>query len=55
MNFHKPAVEENIYVRFVYAPHTIYNHTQGQVPVSMNADPVNEIYTSQKSMKVGLC
>ena len=54
MTFHKPAGEENPYVRFGYGPLTICNHTQGQVSVSMHADPINMIQTSQKSIEEGL-
>ena len=38
-------------VQFLYAPHTIRNHTQGQVSVSMNDYLVNKKYTGQKSTK----
>ena len=45
--FHKPAEEENPYVRFGYGSLKICNHTQGQVSLSMNADPINMIHTSK--------
>ena len=44
--FYKPVGEANQYVRFVYGPLTIFNHTWGQVSVSMINDPVNMIHTS---------
>ena len=47
--FHKPAGEENLYVRFGYGPLRILNHTRGQVLKSNNADPINMIHTSQTS------
>ena len=49
--FQKPVREENPYVMFWYSPLTICYHTQGQVSVSMNSDPINMIYTSQRSTK----
>ena len=52
--FHKPAGEANLYVQFVYVPLKIYNHTPGQVSVSMNADPINMIHITQQSTKQGL-
>ena len=48
---HKPAGEENPYVRFGYGALTICNYTRGQVSVSMNNDPINMIHTNQKSTK----
>ena len=53
--FHYPLVGSNMYVRFVYGPKTIFNHARGQFSGSVNADPVNSIYTSQKSTKIGFC
>ena len=50
---HKPARGANPYVRFGYAPLIIWNHTQGQVSVSMNADLINKIHTSQQSTQEG--
>ena len=41
MTFHKPMGEANMYVQFGYGAHKIYNHTQGKVSVSMNADTMN--------------
>ena len=55
MNFHKPLGGVNLYVRFGYIPHKIWNHNRGQVSVSVNSDPVNVIYTSQQSTKIGFC
>ena len=52
--FHKPVGEENPQVWFGYGPLTIFQQTRGQVLGSMNADPINMIYTSQKSTKEGL-
>ena len=46
--------EANMYVRFGYVPLTILNHIRGQVSVSMNADIINLIHTSQQSTKEGL-
>ena len=40
MNLLKPAKEANPYFRFGYVPQTILNHTQGQLLVSTNADPI---------------
>ena len=40
-----------MYVRFEYGPQIIYKHTQGNVLVSMNSDPVNPMNISQKSTK----
>ena len=37
----EPTGEENLYVQFVYVQQKICNHTQGQVLVSMNTDPIN--------------
>ena len=53
MNFHKHEGEENPYVWFGYVPLTIFNHTRGQVPVSMNADTINMIHKSKQSAKEG--
>ena len=44
---HKPLGGANMYVRFVYGPLTICNHTLGQFSGSMNNDPINIIHTSQ--------
>ena len=52
--FHKPTGEENAYLRFVYGPLTIFNHTRGQVSGSMKSDPINMIHTSHQSTKEGL-
>ena len=52
MNFYKPVGESNLYVRFGYAPLTIYYHTQRQVSESSNADTINMIHTSQKLKKI---
>ena len=41
MKFLKYAGEANLYVKFVYVPHKNYNDTQGQVLISMDADPMN--------------
>ena len=54
MTFHKPAGEANPYVWFGYSPLTIFNHTRGQVSLSMNSNTINMIHTSQKSTKEGL-
>ena len=51
--YKKTVGEVNIYIRFVYAPNTICNHTQGQVLVSINADPEDAINRGQKSTKLG--
>ena len=51
MTFYKPTGEANLYVWFEYVPLTIFNHTLGQVSVSMNSDPINMIHKSQKSTK----
>ena len=51
--FHKPSGEENPCIRFGYGPLTIFNHTQVQVAVSMNAYPINMMHTSQQSTKEG--
>ena len=51
MEFNKPAGEEDMYVQFGYVPLKIFNHTQGQVSGSMDADPINMIHTSQQSKK----
>ena len=48
MTLHKPEGEANPHVRFGYGPLKIWNHTQGQVSGSMNADPMNIIHTSQQ-------
>ena len=40
--------KKNIYVCFLHGLQEIFNHTRGQVAVSMNDYPVNEISTSQK-------
>ena len=40
--FHKAVGESNPYVWFGYGPYTIFNHKQGQVSGSMNADTINE-------------
>ena len=53
--FHKPTGEVNLYVIFVYVPQIIFNHTQGQASVSINADPVNEKCTGQQSTKEVFC
>ena len=53
MKFHKPVVESNLYVKFVYGPQKISNHTPGQLSVSMNTDTVNSINKSQLSIKIG--
>ena len=50
-NFHKPVGESNPYVWFGYGKLIICNHTQGQVSVSMNTDPIDMIHTSQQSTK----
>ena len=52
--FRNPAGKENMYVRFLYIPLTILNHTRRQVSVSMNADPINMIHISQQPTKEGL-
>ena len=41
IKFHKPAGEENPYVRFGYVPQKISNHTRGQLSVSMNSDVID--------------
>ena len=41
MTIHKDAEEANTYVWVWYGPETIFQNTQGQVSVSMNADPIN--------------
>ena len=51
MTFHKPAVEEKLYVRFGYRPQNVFYHTRGKVSGSMNADPLNEINTSKEQQK----
>ena len=43
-----------MYVCFGYGLLTIFNHIRGQVSGSINADPINMIYTSQHSTKEGL-
>ena len=43
-----------MYVRFGYTPLEIFNHTQEQVPLSMNDDPINMIRTSQQHQKEGM-
>ena len=43
--------EANKYVRFGYGPEKKFNHTQGQVSVSMNADIVNLKYTGKWPIK----
>ena len=53
MTFHKPAREANPYIRLGYIPLNICNHTQGQVSVSMNDDPINMIHPNKKSTKEG--
>ena len=45
LTFHKPVGEENPYVRSGYGPQKLFNHTQGQVSVSNNSNPVSAIYT----------
>ena len=52
--FRNTSGEENLYVRFVYGPLTISNHTQGKVSGPMNDDSINMIHTSQISTKEGL-
>ena len=42
-----PPGEENPYVQFLYGPQKIFNHTQGQLSVSMNYDPINRNKKSQ--------
>ena len=49
MTFHKDAEEANTYVWVGYGPETIYQHAQGQVSGSMNADPINYKKIGQKS------
>ena len=49
--FHKPSGEANLYVWFGYGQMKIWNHTWGQVSVSMNADTINMIHTSQQQEK----
>ena len=44
--FHKPAGEENLFVRFQYVPQKICNHIQGKISGSINADLVNVKYRS---------
>ena len=53
-NFQKYAGEANPYVWFGCVPLTILNNTRGQVSVSMNADTINMIHTSQQSTKLGM-
>ena len=48
-NFHNTVGEANLYVRFGYSPLEIWNHNQGNVSGSMNADPINMIHTHQQS------
>ena len=48
MTFEKPAGGGNTYVWFGYNPLEIYNHTPGQVSVSMDADTINMMDTSQQ-------
>ena len=52
--FQKPVGEVNPYVNFGYGPLTICNHTEGKVPGSMNADPINMIHISQQPTQWGL-
>ena len=52
--FHKPGGEANIYVCFGYVPLTVFNHTQRQVPGSINKYPKNMIHKIQQSTKEGL-
>ena len=42
-------------VQFLYRPHTLFNHPQGNVSGSMNSDPVNVKYTGQLSTKELFC
>ena len=42
-----------MYVQFGYRPLTIWDHTQGQVSGSMNADQINMIQKSQQSTNKG--
>ena len=51
---HKPLEEENPYVWFGYKPMKHCNQTRGKVLVSINADPINIIHTSQQPKKEGL-
>ena len=48
---HKPAGEANPYVRFGYVLLEIFWHTQGQVSVPMNSDPINMTHTQVKNQK----
>ena len=49
--FHEPTGEEIPWVHFEYGPLKTCLHTRGQVSVSMNADPIIMIHTSQQSTK----
>ena len=51
MTFKNCGGGKSLYFRFGYDLLTICNHTQGQVSVSMNMDPINIIRTSQQSTK----
>ena len=48
-SFQKPLGEANPYVRFGYGPLKNFNHTQRQVVVSINPDPINTKKTGQQS------
>ena len=50
-DFHKYSGESNQHVRFGYIPLPIWLHNLGQVSVSINADPINMMHTSQKLAK----
>ena len=52
--FHKPAEEANKYIRFLYTPLTICNHTQGKVSGPVSADTINMIQKSQQLTKQDL-
>ena len=52
--FHKTAGKENPYAQFRYVKLKICNHTQGQVSVSINTDPIHIIHTSKQSTTEGL-
>ena len=41
MNFHKPEGGNNMYVRFGYVSQKQFNHSWGQVLVSINTDTIN--------------
>ena len=52
--FHNLTGGKNPYVQLGYIPLTVFYHARGQVSVSMDADPINMIHTSQQLSKEGL-